>query len=268
MVKQIGKTMKRTVDNKKNRSMVLILLLCMIVVVSCSDDYIVGGEINETNIVNLNNMDYLKGQEETKVVADLFEKAGLKDIVNGKDVTIIAPSKWAVDRYLRRRHNQDLRVNPLAEPVTIDDISASDLMKMGMYVIPGNFSRETTPEEGLIVTAYNGTKVYISYDPVTTDPGSAWDVTYKYTDFMQKVPSVMHVHFKRGDNWEWTTTERSAMKDYFDNPECDHVYRVYMSDVITINGSVHIIYQGDYNYSDHYYYHSLFFFGTRKDDLL
>jgi hypothetical protein len=54
----------------------------------------------------------------------------------------------------------------------------------------------------------------------------------------------------------------------YDNPECDQVYQMMLSDVVTNNGVVHIIYSGSYNYSDHYYYHTLFFFGTRADDLL
>jgi hypothetical protein len=246
----------------------IIMLLLSVMPISCTDDYITGG-INETNEVNLDTFDYLNSMDETKIVARLFEKAGLKDVINGKGVTVIAPAKWAVERYLRRRWNQDLRVNPVADPVTIDDITPEDLLKMGMYILPGgDYNRKTVPPEGLIVTAYDGTKIYLSYDKVYIDPGSAWDVVYRYSNFMQKLPEVLHVQFKRGTDWEWDSQIRNDMRDYYDNPECDHVYRVYLSDAITTNGTVHIIYQGDYNYTDHYYYHTLFFFGTRKDDLL
>jgi hypothetical protein len=232
---------------------------------SCADDYIIGGDVNKTNVVALNTFDYLKSQDETGVVAELFEKAGLKDVINGKDITLIAPNKWSVNRYLRRRYNQVLRVDPTADSIRINDMTQSELRQMGMYILPGYFDRTTVPEEGLIVTAYDGSKVYIAYEKVTQDPAAA---AYEYSDFMQELPSVLRVHFKRGENWEWTTSERSLMRDYYDNPECDHVYRVYISDVITTNGVVHILYEGDYNFSDHYYYHSLFFFGKRTDDRL
>lgn len=263
MEKQIGKIMKTIF--KIGVSIAATVLLCTMIA-SCSDDYIIGGDVNETNVVNMNTFDYLKGQAETKVVAELFERAGLKDVINRQDITIIAPNEWSVNRYLRRRYNQELRVDPTIDPLTIDDISQTDLLQMGMYIIPGFFDRETVPEEGLIVTAYDGSKIYIAYDEVNMDPGSAGDYAYQYSYFMQQVPRVLHVHFKRGNNWEWTTSERSSLTKYYDNPECDHVYRVYVSDVITTNGVVHILYQGDYNFSDHYYYHSLFFFGTRDDD--
>ncbi|MDR1718509.1 MAG: hypothetical protein LBR67_00090 [Dysgonamonadaceae bacterium] len=241
--------------------------------ISCSDDYIIGGEINETNKVDLSTFDLLSRMEETAVVATLFEKAGLKEVVNG-DVTVVAPNVWSVNRYLRRRYNQELRVNPYAPAVTIDDISSEELKQMGMYILPGKIWRETIPEEGIQLKAYDGTEVFMSVDKTNIDPGTAWDGSgtpgwgYQYSNFMEEVPYLVHIHFKRGRSWEWTDQERTSLSNYYDNPECDHVYRMYVSDILTNNGVVHVLYEGDYNYTDHYYYHSLFFFGTRQDDLL
>lgn len=252
----------------------MVILFAAITFIGCNDDaYIIGGEANETNRLEISTFDLLNRMEETKVVADLFERAGLKDAING-DVTVVAPNIWSVNRYLRRRTNQLLRTNPEAEPVTIDDISNTDLEKMRMYILPGKWWRETIPEEGKILTALDGTEVFISRDRTNSDPGAAWDGSgvagwgYQYSNFMQDVPYIIHIHFKRGNNWEWTGIERSNLPEYFDNPECDHVYRMYVSDILTENGVVHVLYQGDYNFTDHYYYHSLFFFGRRSDDLL
>jgi hypothetical protein len=83
---------------------------------------------------------------------------------------------------------------------------------------------------------------------------------------MQSRPMKVTVHFKRGTKWEMSPAERVALGN--DNAECDQVYKMYISDVLTNNGVVHVIYSGDYTYTDHYYYHTLFFFGTRADDLL
>ncbi|SCD21947.1 putative membrane protein [Proteiniphilum saccharofermentans] len=252
----------------------IIVLIATIILFGCNnEDYIIGGEANETNKLDMTTFDLLSRMKETEVVAELFERAGLKEAING-DITVVAPNIWSVNRYLRRRNNQALRTNPEAEPITIDDITSEELTKMGMYILPGKWWRETIPEDGKILTALDGTEVYISRDKTNTDPGAAWDGSgvagwgYQYSNFMQEVPYIIHIHFKRGANWEWTGIERSSLSEYFDNPECDHVYRMYVSDILTLNGVVHVLYQGDYNYSDHYYYHSLFFFGTRSDDLL
>lgn len=250
-----------------------IFLFMVSLVYSCSDDYIIGGEINETNKMNMTTFELLKSMEETETVAVLFERAGLKEVING-DVTVVAPNQWSVNRYLRRRHNQNLRNDPSAPPVTIDDISEEELEQMGMYVLPGKYWRETIPEDGKYLTAHDGTEVLITLEETNMDPGTAWDGSgvpgqgYQYSNFMQEVPYIVKVQFKRGENWELTPEQRNSLPDYYDNPECDHVYRMYVSDILTSNGVVHVLYSGDYNYSDHYYYHSLFFFGKRSDDKL
>lgn len=251
----------------------LAFMALLFVSVSCSEDYIIGGEVNETNQLDMTTFDLLKTMEETKNVATLFERAGMKDLVNG-DVTIIAPNQWSINRYLRRKHNQMLRNNPSATAPTMDDISAEELQKMGMYVLPGKFWRETIPAEGINLVAHDGTEVRLTLDRTNVDPGAAWDGSgvpgsgYQYSNFMQQVPYMVKVHFKRGQRWEMTPDERNRLTGYYDNPECDHVYRMYVSDILTRNGVVHVLYSGDYTYTDHYYYHSLFFFGLRTDDKL
>ncbi len=241
--------------------------------ISCSKDYISGGEINPTKKLDITTFDLLSKMEETKTVATLFEKAGLKDVVNG-DVTIISPNQWSVNRYLRRRYNQVLRSNPAAAPITINDISADELKQMGMYILPGKLWSQTIPEEGKYVKTYNGADVYISVDRTNTDPGAAWDgggspgAGYQYSNFMAQNPKIVHVLFKRGVNWEKTILERSALVNTYNNPECDQMYRMYVSDIQTSNGIVHVLYQGDSGGSEHTFYHTLFFFGQTTDDKL
>jgi hypothetical protein len=272
MVKQPGSQINKNINMKKYIYLNLLVISIAGLLTSCSQDYITGGEIN-SNKVNMTTFELLSKMEETKTVAILFDRAGMKATVNG-DVTVIAPNQWSVNRYLRRRNNQALRTNPAAVAVTINDISANELKKMGMYILPGKLWSETIPEEGKFLKTLDGSDVFLSVDRTGTDPGPAWDGSgspgegYQYSNFMAQNPRIVHILFKRGANWEMTPLERSALSNTYDNPECDQMYRMYVSDILTTNGVVHVLYEGDSNYSDHYYYHSLFFFGQRTDDKL
>jgi len=238
-----------------------------------NEDYIIGGDVNETNIFDGTTFEWMQNSDVANETAQLFEIAGLQDELNG-DVTVIAPSNYAVRRYLRRLTNQALRLDPGAAKITVNDLNADTLAKyMKMYVVDGYFSRDEIPEEGIILpTHLAGDTVRLTLDQVNIDPGTAWDgggtpgYGYQYSNFMQSTPYLVHVHFKRGNNWEMTSQERSAINN--DSPEKDQVYRMYISDVVTSTGVIHVIYYGDYNYSDHYYYHTLFFYGSRDDDQL
>ncbi|MGX5690378.1 fasciclin domain-containing protein [Arcticibacter tournemirensis] len=250
----------------------ITLILIGTVIFSCKkDDYIIGGENNGTNKVDMTTMEFLASLDVTNETARLFDKAGLASTVNG-DVTVLAPSIYAINRYLRRQNNRRLRLDPKSNLMTADDISAEELQKMKMYLVAGKYWRETIPQGGIVVPTLAGTEVKITLEKTNAEPGAAWDggstpgQGYQYSNFMQEVPEKVTVQFKRGLRWESDPTERLTLG--LDNEECDQVYQMYLSDVLTKNGVVHVIYSGNYNYSDHYYYHSLFFFGTRADDLL
>lgn len=239
---------------------------------SCTKDYIIGGEKNETNKVNMTTAEFLKTFEATSEAGRLFEKAGLTNEVNG-DVTIIAPNNYAVRRYLRRQNNRALRLDPNAQPLTLEDIPADDLQKLRMYIVDAQFLSTDLTAQGIVLPTHNeGDTLRLSLEEATAEPGAAWDgggqpgQGYQYSNFMQSRPKKVTVHFKRGANWEMSANQRNTMG--YDNPECDQVYKMYISDVETTTGVVHVIYSGDYTYSDHYYYHTLFFFGTRADDRL
>lgn len=254
------------------RSFSIYLLLLALGFSACSKDHIIGGEKNETNEVNMTTYDFLKSFDVTTETARLIEKAGLIDAVNG-DVTLIAPSNYAVNRYLRRKTNRAQRLDPNAPAMTLEDIPVPELDQLNMYIVDGQFLSSDLDAQGIVLpTHHAGDSLMLSLQEATAEPGAAWDGAgqpgqgYQYSNFMQSRPKKVTVHFKRGDNWEMNGDQRAAMG--YDNPECDQVYKMYISDVKTTNGVVHVIYSGDYNYTDHYYYHTLFFFGTRADDLL
>src|SRR5690606_13627045 len=213
----------------------LMLLVAPLAFLSCEKtDYIIGGENNPTNQVNMTTMAYLETNELTQETAKLFERAGLASEVNG-EVTVFAPSIYAINRYLRRQNNRRLRLDPDSPLMTADDISVDELQQLKMYLVPGNIWRETIPEEGLTVsTLSEGDSIRVRLVEVTADPGAAWDggsapgAGYQYPNFMQTTPQLIEAHFKRGDSWESTLTERLALG--YDNPECDQVYQMYLSD--------------------------------------
>lgn len=252
----------------------MILYGCLfLMATACSDDdYIIGGKVNETNKVDQTTFEFLKSFEVTSKTAQLFEMAGMVDEING-DVTVIAPSNYAVNRYLRRKTHRMQRLDPGSPAMTLEDIPAEELQQLKMYVVDQKHWRDNIPEGGIVLPTHSpGDTIRLTLAESTAEPGAAWDGGstpgwgYQYPNFMQTTPKKVFVHFKRGNNWEMDPNQRVALG--YDHPECDQVYQMYLSDVITTTGVVHIIYIGNYNYSDHYYYHSLFFFGTRSDDLL
>ncbi|TAN15106.1 MAG: hypothetical protein EPN37_10425 [Chitinophagaceae bacterium] len=251
-----------------------VILIVGIFLISCSkNNYIIGGKKNPTNKVNETTYQFLESFPVTTETAQLIKRAGLTDEVNG-DVTIIAPSNYAVDRFLRRKNNRRLRLNPDTSLLTVSTIPVDTLQQLKMYIVDGKWWSKTIPKGGIVLPTHEPGDTILLYADSTSDsePGAAWDgsgipgLGYQYLNFMQTKPVKVYVHFKRGQYWEMTPQERLSMG--YDNPECDQVYEMYISDVVTTTGVVHVIYSGDYDFSDHYYYHTLFFFGTRADDLL
>lgn len=250
-----------------------IIWVVFIFLISCSkNSYIIGGKKNPTNKVNETTYDFLASFPVTTETAQLIKRAGLINEVNGNNVTIIAPSNYAINRFLRRKNNRRLRLNPDTTLLTVNTIPVDTLQQLKMYIVDGKWWSKTIPNGGIILPTHEGDTIMLYVAPSNSEPGAAWDGSgipgqgYQYSNFMQTEPQKVYVHFKRGQNWEMTAQERQNLG--YDNPECDQVYEMYISDVITTTGVVHVIYSGDYDFSDHYYYHTLFFFGTRADDLL
>lgn len=262
--------------NSKNIIMnrLISFLLVAIFMISCSEgDYVIGGEPNtEMNKVDKTTFQFLESFEPTTKTAKLIEKAGMVDEVNG-DVTVIAPSNYAIDRYIRRRNNRMLRQNPDTTQITIDDIPADTLQKLGMYIVDNKYWRNNLTDEWVYMPTHNpDDSLRLALLESNDSPGTAWDGAgipgwgYQYSNFMQTTPEKVYVQFKRGNNWEQNDSQRAALG--LDHPESDKKYRMYISDIQTNTGIVHVIYSDDYSYSSHYYYHTLFFFGTRQDDQL
>ena len=147
----------------KKRLLIIPAFLIAFVFTSCSKDkHIIGGNRNDTNEVNMSTFDFLKSFEATTQTARLIERAGLINEVNG-DVTVIAPSNFAVNRFLRRKNNRLLRLDPAAQAMTVEDIPEAELEQLRMYIVDGSFlSSDLTSEGILLPTHRNGDSLRLS----------------------------------------------------------------------------------------------------------
>ena len=245
-------------------------VVCISFLNSCTTD-VIGGSINEFNKFDVTTYEWLLQEETTNIVAQLFDKADLVDAING-DVTIISPSKYSVNRYVRRRNYGVRNGVEGAVPFALEDIEAEELKKMSMYIFPGKWGRDNIPEEGVYLTSIDGKQeIYLTLDETNTDPTAAWDggnaagAGYQYSNFLLTTPKIIHVLFKRGDTWELNYLDRANLG--FDADACDQSYRMMISDIHTRNGVIHILYSGDTSYQEHFYYHSLFFHGKHTEDI-
>src|SRR5690606_41823159 len=98
----------------------------------------------DTTTVGQATFDFLKSFEPATHTAQLIERAGLVDEVNG-EVTVIAPSNYAVTRYLRRKTHRAQRLDPASAPMTLEDIPTEELQQLRMYIVDQKYWRETIP---------------------------------------------------------------------------------------------------------------------------
>lgn len=259
------------------RIVLFVIALSALLSVSCKKDDSIGGTVNSAEQMDINTYEWMSQTDETEVVAWLFDRAGLKDVINGEDVTIVGPSKWSVMRYVYRRNKAHR--NGTAPEFKIEDIEDEEVAKMGMYIFPGRWDSEALREKGpQYLTSLDGSQeIYLSLEKASADPGASWNgegnagAGYQYGNFMMSNPELVYVVFKRGDSWE--VDERTGKPAYLAryakglaNPDCDQAYRMYLSDVRTSNGVVHIVVMGNDAYTERYQYHTLFFYGVRNDD--
>ena len=133
-------------EDAMKRYILFVIAIAAAAALSCQKDDSIGGTVNSTEVMSINTFDWMSQTDETAVVAQLFEKAGLKDVINGDDVTIVGPSKWSVMRYVYRR-NKAFR-NGTAPEFKIEDIEPEEVAKMGMYVFPGRWDSKALKENG------------------------------------------------------------------------------------------------------------------------
>lgn len=257
---------------------IILIALASLLAVACHKDDSIGGTVNSTDVMDLTTSEWMAATDETAVVAMLFEKAGLTHLIDST-VTIVGPSKWSVQRYVRRRNKPFRNGEAGAKEFKIEEIEDSVVAQMGMYVFPGKWDSKALEEQGAqYLTSVDGSQeIYLSLEKASADPGAAWNgegnpgVGYQYGNFMMSNPKLVYVVFKRGTKWE--VDEKTGLPSYYaryalglTSTETDQAYRMYLSDVRTKNGIVHIVVMGNTAYTERYQYHTLFFYGNRTDD--
>lgn len=241
--------------------------------ISCTTDTIGGTVASLDENLEMTAWEWLEANEPD--VAFCFEKGGYKSLLNdpNEDLMILSPNKYAVSRYVRRR-NVDFRAGKEgAVEFKLSEIEDTNSALMSMYIFKGAITRDDIKagDEGRFIKAIDdSTEVYFTLDYTNTDPGTAYDgggspgYGFQYSNFLQQTPELFHAMFKRGVEWELSAVAREGMG--FDNVETDQRYRMMVSDVRVKNGVIHVLYCGDATHAEHYYYHPLFFYGTREMD--
>jgi hypothetical protein len=70
----------------------------MVFCASCDDHFLDGGTHNPN--VNVSTVDYLRGNYKFEKILTMYEKAGMLQDLNEKNVTVFMPTDYTVDRYL------------------------------------------------------------------------------------------------------------------------------------------------------------------------
>lgn len=241
--------------------------------ISCTTDTIGGTVASLDENLEMTAWEWLEANEPD--VAFCFEKGGYKALLNdpNEDLMILSPNKYAVSRYVRRR-NVDFRAGKEgAVEFKLSEIEDTNSALMSMYIFKGAITRDDMKagDEGRYLKAIDdSTEVYFTLDYTNTDPGTAYDgggspgYGFQYSNFLQQTPELFHAMFKRGAEWELSAVAREGMG--FQNVETDQRYRMMVSDIRVKNGVIHVLYCGDATHAEHYYYHPLFFYGTREMD--
>jgi hypothetical protein len=108
----------------------------------------------------------------------LVDKAGLKDLINQKDITFYAPTDFSINKYLAKRTKAVQNKNPFAQ-YSIDTLIKYDLAgfadSIKMYIIPKTITYSSLTSNGVVLnTAQSGARVIVSYEQ-TTDPNLGYN---------------------------------------------------------------------------------------------
>jgi hypothetical protein len=76
----------------------IYFLVIAVLCVSCDNHFIDGGLHNPE--VNVSTVDYLKGNYKFEKILTLYEKAGMLQDLNEKNITVFMPTDYTVDRYV------------------------------------------------------------------------------------------------------------------------------------------------------------------------
>lgn len=200
----------------------LILLIISFALISCENNYVVGGGISNPK-VNKTTMKFLSSHPQLDTLAILLKRAGLANEVND-ETTLFAPNDLSIKHYVNTILAEKRKTNPQAT-YTIDDIPKDSLKQLANYIFPTIITRDSLTKMGYIYTAINGAKRKLSLEP---DQSS-------YSDELSSPPKYVYYIIKVGKRWDSSAN----------NITNDKKVRVRTSNIKTENGVVMVL-QGNF----------------------
>lgn len=203
----------------------LVLLLCIGMLLSCTnDDYLTDGG-KASPYVNMTTYDYLKSNPLFDTLVMAIDIAGLQSVVNGAG-TFYAPTNFSMNEYIR--DELTLRKKLDADAVyTFDSIPVTEFDSIRMYLFAETITRDSLTMEGRVYTSLAGIEFKLSKEPQNA-----------YQDDLVVKPEYLFFIKKNGeefDSYEDTVNDNVASK------EKDERIRVQTSGIITTTGVVHVL---------------------------
>lgn len=211
--------------------------MVFIAFISCeNDDYLIDGGVCSPN-VDMTTFDFLSSHPELDTLAYIIERAGLRDAVNGSNVTLFACNDYSVRIYLRMINNYRRKFDPHAPEFTVDSIPQTSLDSLRMYIVNQKVERNELRKEGTIFrTDFNDSiKVYLT-------PMDELHYGYRYSDYMRELPHIIWYSRKRGADFDaWDFNPFSIADEEQREKETDAASKTRTSGIITTTGVVHVL---------------------------
>ncbi len=177
---------------KKTVLQIAVLLTGFVIAISSckKDDYLIGGHLHNAK-VNVSTYDYLKNHPyhlfDTLIM--IVDKAGMKSVLNQKDITFFAPTDFSINAYLNKKALEEQAIDPHRN-YTLDSFYKYDLSKfkdsIKGYIINQPLSYKDLTEKGQVYqTAKPGDSVVISFEPTH-------DVDLGYYGGVSTIPHIMY----------------------------------------------------------------------------
>lgn len=153
----------------------IVLLVAAVLFASCKKDYITGGNTHPMTTVNMTTYDYLKSNSQGlfDTLLLIVDAAGLKDLVNQKDVTFFAPTDYSIQDYLFYRTQQEQKVDPFRQ-WNFDSLMKYDLPKFAdslkVYFVNKALTFDMLTNDGAVYSTLHGSdEAVVSYEYAVPD---------------------------------------------------------------------------------------------------
>lgn len=143
--------------------------------VSCTKDYITGGEIEDVNMYkDKTNFEVLSMDPLFDTLVQIIEASGLKEKINQAGSTFFAPTDYSIRSYLELRtvyvqknYNQDAKFGLDSLNYYLKNNKDNTRDSLLLYMIPKSLPYSDLTRTGIIYqTGLAGNNVVVSYEPL------------------------------------------------------------------------------------------------------